>query len=77
MTKDQFNQLAINDPININDNEYRIKSINKDQGLLELGVITMNEFNRLKYMNTSWYRYENVDFVDKTTNINKFINFFG
>ncbi len=65
MTKEEFNNLNIYDEIIINDIIHRITSINKDQELIEMGVVQFNEFNRIAndLINRSWYRYENIELV--------------
>jgi len=81
MTKEEFNNLNIYDEIIINDIIHRITSINKDQELIEMGVVQFNEFNRIAndLINRSWYRYENIELVrEKTTEVPRNIHqYFG
>ena len=80
MTKEQFHSLSIGDKIIINNYTYLIKCIDKDQELLEIGKILLNEFNSLYVTNSScWYRYENIELLrnDDIIDTRKHLHYFG
>ncbi len=75
MTREEFNKLSIDDHIIINDIDHVVTNINRDQELLELSAIKLNEFSRMYGVSSSWYRYENVDILLDSANLNDKFNF--